>query len=516
MIKNLIYTLLIALILSSCFSDDSTYDVNHIEGVEIVMDDDVEILSIFQWDYLQLQPSIVTKLSENNLEYRWELNIEPGSTHFDIIGNDKDLNYEIKMSPSKEGIGTNGFLKLVFTVTDKNTDLEYIKSWYLHVRNALGEGLVVAHSKDGSASDISLIMTPNITTDYSETKVMRNLFSTINGFRLEGIIKDMAFNKYYTDYGLIAITDNEIYKILTEEYFLDLSNEELFYAPPSELKPQSLGSYLVQHNVLVNNGQLTSTSFNSNQKFALPFDFSYSVPSYVCFNGTSGPPVMVNFYDEVNGKFIYMPSCATAYSWLAHLLVMKEYENANSLVDPTNLPGRVNLAAKVSNTGEFYHLLKNSNGEHEIIVFSDGTHPTDPYGYVEPTPIKYMNLAGVANIDKATQYEFCFDQKVLYYAAENKIYGVQFISDVPVVEEKYTFDSSVEITTLQVYTQATIDYVSNDLETNNRLLVVSTYESNEGKVNLIPMVNIGSGNLDASKIIVYDGFDKVSAIAPQR
>src|SRR5690606_28802162 len=111
------------------------------------------------------------------------------------------------------------------------------------------------------------------------------------------------------------------------------------------------------------------------------------------------------------------------------------------------------------------------------------------------------------------------NQQVLYYATETKIYAAIYGAAVPRFEERYTVPNGEKITTLQVFQQP--DYPVRDLAvsppylaTNNRQLIMSTYGT-EGKVYLLPMINVGEGDIDVSKIKTFGGFDRIIAIAPQ-
>jgi hypothetical protein len=44
---------------------------------------------------------------------------------------------------------------------------------------------------------------------------------------------------------------------------------------------------------------------------------------------------------------------------------------------------------------------------------------------------------------------------------------------------------------------------------------MSTYNNTEGKVYIMPMKNIGLGNIDEPNIKVYNGFKRISAIGTQ-
>ena len=50
-------------------------------------------------------------------------------------------------------------------------------------------------------------------------------------------------------------------------------------------------------------------------------------------------------------------------------------------------------------------------------------------------------------------------------------------------------------------------------EWNNRAVVVTTQKGEEGIVYVVPMKNLGTGNLDASAALRYDGFGRILAVS---
>src|SRR5699024_2906742 len=114
------------------------------------------------------------------------------------------------------------------------------------------------------------------------------------------------------------------------------------------------------------------------------------------------------------------------------------------------------------------------------------------------------------------------NQKVLYYATDNKIYAVMYGGQTPNYELRYTVPPGETITTLQIYYQ--VDYpitgyrnTMNDnwIDSNGRQLIMSTYDGSEGKVYLLPITHLGVGNIDEENIVSFGGFGKVTAITPQ-
>ena len=48
---------------------------------------------------------------------------------------------------------------------------------------------------------------------------------------------------------------------------------------------------------------------------------------------------------------------------------------------------------------------------------------------------------------------------------------------------------------------------------NNRAVIVTAQKGEEGVVYVVPMIQLGTGNLDASAALRYDGFGRILAVS---
>ena len=104
----------------------------------------------------------------------------------------------------------------------------------------------------------------------------------------------------------------------------------------------------------------------------------------------------------------------------------------------------------------------------------------------------------------------------MFYAKANKIYAVIFAGAIAIVEERYTVPAGESITTLDIYRQYGYPNQPSYISTNNKQLILSTYNGTEGKVRLLPLINLGAGNINTAEIKTFNGFDKVLSIVPQK
>lgn len=506
-----LFILSVGAMTSSCHDDLSTLDVNEIPGV-VVDTTGMTSLSVNQFNRLVVEPKLekANGLAEGSLSYEWRINPIPGDTVFQVIGTEKNLDYEVRFKPNVSG----KYHLLYYTITDNTTGLEYIMTWPLTVKNNIGEGLVIAETYDGVNTDLSHIMHTSVTADYSGESVKHKVYSSINGNTLPGLIKQMRFTKVYGVDALYGITNNSIVRINTLDYTLNGMNGELFYGSSATYKPQMLGG-IVQGDIYVGDGRLTGTYLGVNKKFGLPFDFSYVVPDQVALNGyNTNPPIRINFYDEVNQRFVYLPTIQQFGDDDMHPVPGA----TDGPFDPAATQNKVNLAAGINTNGDFLHLLKDkASGAIDLFVLDGGesNYPSP----VPPKPKGKYSLAGAPEIENAKFFVFLDNQKIMYYATESKIYAMIYSTGNPIFELRYTAPAGEEITTLQVYHQADYPFRSEStgpayLPANNKQLIMSTYGS-EGKVYLLPMINAGVGNIDQANIKTFTGFGRITAIATQ-
>jgi hypothetical protein len=513
--KLLYYTFLLlsgAVVLFACRKDLSTYDNNKIKGVSFDTTGHSS-LSVFQFEKLQVTPDLdLSGLNEADLKYEWKINAGPRSLDYRVIGTERNLDFEVQLKPTIAG----EFYQILYTVTDQKTGLEYVMAWPLTIRNSIGEGLVIAETADNATTDLSHIMSPLVTTDYTSESVKHNVFSAINEATIPGVLKQLRYTKL-SGVGeiMMGISDNTIVAVKTLDYTLARLNEDLFFASVPGRTNQMIGG-LTQSDVYVGNGKLTAVWLEISKKFGLPFDSKYVVPDHVALNGNSNYPVVViNFYDEENGYFVYQPSVSFGDKTMHPVPSV-----AQAPFDPTDLPGKVNLAAGVSQSGEFLHLLKDKSTNDIGLYVLNGGSNDENWNLIPPAPQAFYDLSAAPDIQNAIHYVLLDDQKVLYYATKSKIYAVLYGTSTPTFSERYSAPSGEEITTLQVYRQA--DYPKRVdgwdepyISTNNKQLIMSTYNGTEGKVYILPMINFGVGNIDVPNIKVFNSFKRITAIGIQ-
>lgn len=508
-IYSTIFTLLsLCLLLSACKKDYSTLDVNKIPGI-VIDRSSFGSLSVLQFDTLRVNPTYNTSgrpLSE--FEFEWKINLAWLDTNFLILGNEPNLRAQIRFRPTS----ANNFHELVLTVTDKVYGIKTIESDSVFVLNAIGEGLVIAHSTDGVNTDIDHLMHPWFTSGFSGESLKRNVFSNINGSKIEGIVKQLKFYRHFRDDVVSGITDNSIFLIKTLDYTMSLKNNDLFFAPRPEIRPQALGS-ITQGDLYVGEGTLTGVFMGASAKYPNAFDFNFQVPAQLALNPFNdiGTAVRISFYDELNQHFVYMPTIQS----FGDRNMRKTPAVAGGVFDPSNLPNLQNLAAGLRSNRDFLHILKNkTTGAIQLYILDPGV---DAFPQpIAPAPKALIDLSTAPGIANATHFEFAEDQDVIYYASGNKVYAILYGTSTLTVQERLTLPAGESVTVLQIYKQGNYPFTAASLGTNLKVLMVATNNAGNGKLTFYPMINLGIGNLDVANSVSFTGFGRISAITAQK
>lgn len=509
--KRVYYFIFLIIVIStgsiiSCENDTTSFATEDLPDV-VIDTTDMSELTVLQFEELEVTPDLnLEGVSKSDLSFEWRLYFSLGDTVSTVIGDKRNLEgYEIELTPTTE----DRFYRVTYTITDETTGLKYIMSWPLNVLNSLGEGLVVAEEAEGGNSDLSLIMAPQVTTDYSEVSIKRNVYSSINGEYISGVVKDIQQTAFGTsDPSLLVITDNSIINIDRVEFTYQAENEDLFYyVPPEGFNSQSLG--IVNRNgdftVYLANNNLFGTNLPSTGKFEAPLDSDFLVPDEIAVNEQAPASNVVRFYDEAHEQFVYIGDLSP-YGGVNELTAVPSV--SDGAFDPANVPDKENLAVNFAQNGNSRHLLKDkTTGEYHLYVLNG----SDP-----PAPLAKYDFTNAPDIENAEHFVLPDNQRVMYYATDTKIYAVLYSTSTPVFEERYTAPAGEEITMLQLYHE--VDYPTDGpyLDTDGRQLVMSTYDGSEGKVYLLPVTNLGVGNIDEANVTSFEGFGRITAITPQK
>lgn len=497
----------------ACRKDDSSFATDKLPDLSFGHTPG-QALTVYQFNTLELDPKInYGGADRSKYTYAWMINPDPKDTTFITIGESEQLNYKVSFTPNT---GTY-YHTLKLYVTNIDNKLQAIHYWKLTVLNNIGEGLVIATTSDNVTTEFSHIMSPEVTTDYTGISVKKNILSGVNGSGINGLVHDLYFANVRGGNRVYALTGNNMYAYNTLDYSYAGDKNNLFVTPPANLNPGAF-YYCYQNDVYAGNDMIYYGWLATAAKIGVQSLYANPVPKIIALNANSvntntyDPAFRIHYYDEKNGKFAYIQG-PFSFSDKAQYLSPDEEHNG---VNAGNYPGKVNIAAGVSVDRGFLHLLKDkTTGVYELLVFDGGINN---YGqpYIAPKPIKKIDLSAAPEIATATQFVMLDDQNVMFYATANKIYAVIFAGATAIVEERYTVPAGESITTLDIYRQYGYPNQPSYISTNNKQLILSTYNGTEGKIRLLPLINLGAGNINTTGIKTFNGFDKVLSIVPQK
>lgn len=531
--------------LVGCYEDKSTYATDQIPDIVLT---DTETTAIYTGylEQIDFAPELAQggKVLEDNdnYTYTWELNEVPDENQFQTISTERELHVTVP-----NGISTTPYL-LKLTVKDQENDLEYLFWWDLYIQSAFLDGLVISDTKDGATSDLTLVLNQKLTTNYAgkEEKIFRNILASgSSAAAYPGLLRSLTPMLYGYIYSkakhyLWATDQNgELVRFNCEDYSVASGEDVLLYASEGQkfyklfgtgnnkscqtlmVAMSNAGNYCIQC-VSTEVFSWPNTAMNaSSMKNGICASRSYSANN----------ECVAAWLDEKTNKLI------VADPYFAGYLIYHTITGSGAY-DADNLGDQQVIAAGMTYTENIPALLlKDNAGTYAIYTITphqaEEGYYTDPdnwEGWVVTSPeIPYGPRArieipaeGKALLDQATGTAFCTMQAILYVATADGIYAIDFASGKAVVSDvKFTPDAGEKITSVKLYQQGQYQYSSNMcgdgedqyrelLDWTNYAVIVTTQKSDtEGCVYVVPMTQIGTGNLDKAQALKYDGFGKI-------
>lgn len=531
--------------LAGCYEDKSTYATDQIPDIVLT---DTETTAIYTGylEQIDFAPELAQggKVLEDNdnYTYTWELNEVPDENQFQTISTERELHVTVP-----NGISTTPYL-LKLTVKDTENDLEYLFWWDLYIQSAFLDGLVISDTKDGATSDLTLVLNQKLTTNYAgkEEKIFRNILASgSSAAAYPGLLRSltpMLFGYIYSNpkHYLWATDQNgELVRFNCEDYSVASGGDVLLYASEGQKFYKLFGtgnSHACQTlMVAMSNAGNYCIQCVSTEVFSWPNTAmnASSMKNGICASRSysANNECVAAWLDEKTNKLI------VADPYFAGYLIYHTITGSGAY-DADNLGDQQVIAAGMTYTENIPALLlKDNAGTYAIYTITphqaEEGYYTDPdnwEGWVVTSPeIPYGPRArieipaeGKALLDQATGTAFCTMQAILYVATADGIYAIDFASGKAVVSDvKFTPDAGEKITSVKLYQQGQYQYSSNMcgdgenqyrelLDWTNYAVIVTTQKSDtEGCVYVVPMTQIGTGNLDKAQALKYDGFGKI-------
>lgn len=508
-LKKAALILISASVLQSCYKDLSTEAGETIPEIEITgVNEEMDIV----WGQeLKITPEIRQEgRSDDDFTFLWEIDLTAGNPNNRIeISETKDLEYKVSNSPSEKPYC------LTLTVTDRKTGYSEVVVSKIYVGTSLGEGLLVAYTRDGgNTSEIDIVADPVLTYGYSgATRYTRELYALSNGNEhIQG--KVLSMSEYVCSQNsaldltkIMVGTDSHIISLDPLTFTVKDTDSQLFNSvKESSFRTSSMFNFGGYSSCAVVNGTLYGVLCIIDNVYS---KVAYSkTPSNIMTDRNFGYYALdqgaLLVFNENDSKFYYIYGWGLMNSSLSELtsFFSFDYSGAKAL-------GGGAMKGKMPAL-----LIKDAAGNHYICSVDTGSNDMKTYTY----PVNG------ADMDKIVDVAFCDNSDLMYYATESKIYSVLINGGKATATAlSWKPDSSDEkITAIRQYTQGwygTHRYdLSNypfQLEYNRLQLLITTYneKTGEGKIYMRPF-NVSTGRFTMKNNGTLTGFGEITAIAP--
>lgn len=498
-----------AMVLSSCYKDLSTEAT--VTFPDIVIENSGEPINIGYGETLVMDPKVRQEgYGTGELTYHWEFDFRPNNKNDRLdLGNELHLEYIVGNTPS------NTPYNLTLTVTNPKLGISAISNWSVYVSNSLGEGLLVAYTRDdGATSDLDLVCAENITYDAPESpQYVRNLYSLSNdGAVIDGEVRAMLVRvssngAVYNDPLVLVGTDKELLGLSPLNYKVDRRNGDLFYNfSDDKFEVQTLfnfGSYVsgaVVNNCFYANICHIDNMYSKTGYPVIKSDiFTADNVSYAALNQG-----WVGVFDPNEGKF----ATATVLTALSGAFMFAGFDDSFTY----SLVGGKCLGAGCLKDQRNSFVVRDTDGKDHWCIMKTDNLPTELNSYDLTLP----------DVDNAVSFAFCDNSDIFYYATPTTIYATVLSGNVTVTQPlTWSPDSADErITMLKHYRQAWYgtQQLSASYEfaipTNRAQIIIVTHndKTGEGKIYLRGY-NVSTGKFTYSSNGKFDGFGRITAIA---
>ncbi len=529
----ILLSLLISCMFTACYEDESNTSIQKINPLVIDLGGASKTLSVYLLDTLEISP-IVYKIGveDADLSYKWEISgndIVP-----QVLGTNMILKTVVGVPESSDEYS------LLLTVTDNTTLLQSYEEFKVKVSAKLGQGLLVADTKDELHTDLNLIVSSNfrggvLFNPFNEknTITMTSVYSQCNfGQLLDGKVTQMLApgEGNGSERTLTLITDHSAYRMDPYEYILNGVNNDFFYVhvPEQQFKPEAMVFENTQyHELMIINGILYCRDTRwGNLNYGAPLetsDFSeYEVHCGFAFSTEWPNYRYLYFYDELNDRFL---ECQDYERLLVH-----------SKFKP-NLGKQKPLYMGEGNASMVYTVFRSKETENYLLYTFE---PGNAYLGNDFTVGASYHLDACNDIKNAIQFASSRSEKVLYYTTPQKIYASLLTEENPQAHECFSIDdlkaaypeqfsANTKISSIYLWNksnQGTIRIKDSEsggeptkISAQFRMMVITIWDegTQQGSILTIPIMNLGAGVLekDTAYWTVYSGFGRILCIAPQ-
>lgn len=547
--KKIIISLLLCAGAVSCYEDKTSFPTDQIP--DVVLTGAESELRVGYQEQLDVVPDLTfdgQKLSGDRFSFLWEINDMPRGTEFETIGTEEELHVVLPNAIAE------GYYLLRLTVVDEAFGLEYLFSWKVYVQSAFLDGLLVCDTQDGATSDLTLILNERLSLFAQKEQIFRNIVESGSGSPYPSLLGDLTPSLWGTITS--ASHTNDVWAIDADGKPVRFNCMDYSFATGSDVV-----TYFPQQDRFTK--IFRASAYNNDSGGVL---CAMTTFGNYCVNGMNSKSFgwktdVFSRTSPKNGKLAYRSYVNSdiakeGAAWVdeaTNRIVTVTFSGMGTVqsIDPVTNPEAGTPAFDAENLGDitvaeagmiegesvFAFLFRDNAGGYAIHTVS-ATIPAvtdwdeETWETIIITPeipaaprAKIALPADVcAMLDRNTGTVFTPLNSILYVATPEGLSAVQFSTGTATNEGvKFTPDAGERITSVKIYQQGQYLYSAGMcapdwmgeilrpmLELTNQAVIVTTQKSDaEGFVYVVPMTQLGTGNLDASKALKYGGFGKI-------
>ena len=519
--KWLYILLMIPLFCISCLEDESNEELKALNPIKIENINLWESYSVYMGDTLKIQPLIYCEgVPDAKMSFEWKLFGEP------IVPTviDSTMYCEAKLVVPPY---SNPYT-LRLTIKDETTGISRIETFNVKVLSSFGEGLIVADTKDGKNSDLSLVMSRHFSSQIPKTnnkiKIFNDLWSQSNGSKLQGRVLDAITTSYGSNRSLTVITTEHLYRADYYDYF-NISDE-------------------------MDGGMFTVVPPHVGHGFKRGFFSLYTgtTDEFMCLDGlithrgmqhnnrrhtyTVYPPHVTDYNITLMCSPMY--NDVYAYDAMGHRMFFMDFRKAQipqnqsaGEFDVRDLSAYEPFFMGETNQGVTLLTKEIATGRYKGLVMYT-RRSWDPE---IPTYAKAIfDFSNAEDIQNAKFFEVNKREDVIYYATDTKLYSTPTANINSQVQWEADAATGEKITGLKLYKWygGQCDYENleggdnkvNTASSMDRLMMITTYNemTKDGKVYCVPIVTYGLGGLEQNKDfhVVLSGFGEILGVYKQK
>ena len=494
----------LCLLTASCYKDLST-PADH-EIPDIVVTGLAPEIHVTYGEELDITVQVSQEgrtASDFDLVWSIDLNPDRQADRIEELETGPTLHYKVANRPADAPY----ILRL--DVTDPRTGLTKVVYSKLYVASSLGEGLLVAYTRDGGkTSEFDFFANEYVTYGYEgETLFTREIYQLANEKTFEGKVQ-----------ALVAIIDSDGASY-NEMRVLAGTEDHIVALDPLTFKQTASDAALFNSSIQSEFGTTALFNFAAYQAGALIGGRLFVMPTLMdrVFSAASFPLEPRNvmhrhnsawaafqggnfgFFDEVHSRFFLI------YGWSAH---QGAFEEVSSAPLGFSVQGATCIGAGEMRGKRLAFLLRDAAGNYHVCTMEDMDTSARMSAVAVPSTA----------LDEAVSIAFCDNCDLMYYATPRELY-VTLLAAGRVSNRKVNWapeSPDERITSIRQYTQGyAIDWYPYLIATNRLQMIITTYndKTGEGKVYLRPF-NVSTGLFTAKDNGTYGGFGEITALCP--